>query len=111
MGDDQLGEISGVALGSGDGPDVQIDDLKAYIHAAEEGGYWAEVPALPGCITEGDTLDEVVANLNEAITGWLQAQTPESLAALGVRYTVIPKANRVPLSSRLPLVRTFEFAA
>lgn len=111
MGEDKLGEIAGVALGSGDGPDVQIDDLKAYVHAAEEGGYWAEVPALPGCITEGDTLDEVVFNLNEAITGWLQAQTPDSLAALGVHYTVIAEADRVPSSSRLPLLRTFEFAA
>jgi len=110
MGANKLGETVGVAFGSGDGPDVQIDDLKAYVHAAEEGGYWAEVPALPGCITEGDTLDEVVSNLNEAITGWLQAQTLESLAALGVRYTVIPEADRVPLS-RLSLVRTFEFAA
>ncbi len=111
MSEDKLGEIVSMALGPGDGPDVQIDDLKAYVHAAEEGGYWAEVPALPGCITEGDTLDEVVSNLNEAITGWLQAQTPESLAALGVRYMVVPAANRVPLSNRLPLVRTFEFAA
>ena len=111
MGENKFGETVGVAFGPGDGPDVQIDDLKAYVHAAEEGGYWAEVPALPGCITEGDTLDEVVSNLNEAITGWLQAQTPESLAALGVPYTVIPEADRVPLSRRLPLVRTFEFAA
>jgi len=38
----------------------------AIIHLAEEGGYWAEVPALPGCITEGDTMDEVVANLKDA---------------------------------------------
>ncbi|MEG4577040.1 type II toxin-antitoxin system HicB family antitoxin [Microcoleus sp. N3A4] len=31
----------------------------------------AEVPALPGCITEGDTMDEVMANLKDAIEGWL----------------------------------------
>ena len=45
--------------------------IKAIVHLAEEGGYWAEVPALPGCITEGDTMEEVTANLNDAIQGWL----------------------------------------
>ncbi len=46
--------------------------IRAIIHPAEEGGYWAEVPALPGCITEGDTMEEVVANLKDAIAGWLE---------------------------------------
>ncbi len=46
--------------------------IKAIIHPAEEGGYWAEVPALPGCITEGDTMDEVLVNLKDAIEGWLE---------------------------------------
>lgn len=45
--------------------------IRAIIHPAEEGGYWAEVPALPGCVTEGDTMEEVVANLRDAIEGWL----------------------------------------
>ena len=45
--------------------------IRAMIHPAEKGGYWAEVPALPGCITEGDTMDEVMANLKDAIIGWL----------------------------------------
>ncbi|MEA5566238.1 type II toxin-antitoxin system HicB family antitoxin [Anabaena sp. UHCC 0399] len=45
--------------------------IRAIIHPAEEGGYWAEVPALPGCITEGDTMKEVMANLKDAIEGWL----------------------------------------
>jgi len=47
--------------------------LKAIIHPAEEGGFWAEVPALPGCVTQGETEDEVKSNLREAITGWLEA--------------------------------------
>lgn len=37
----------------------------------EAGGYSAEVPALPGCYTEGETLEEVRANLREAVEGWL----------------------------------------
>lgn len=45
--------------------------IRAIIHPAEEGGYWAEVPALPGCITEGDTMEEVLDNLQDAIVGWL----------------------------------------
>ncbi|MBW4507290.1 MAG: type II toxin-antitoxin system HicB family antitoxin [Scytonematopsis contorta HA4267-MV1] len=46
--------------------------IKAVIHPAEEGGYWAEVPALPGCVTEGDTMEEVLANLKDAIEGLLE---------------------------------------
>ncbi|MEH2061450.1 MAG: type II toxin-antitoxin system HicB family antitoxin [Nostoc sp.] len=46
--------------------------IRAIIHPAEEGGYWAEVPALPGCITEGHTIEEVMANLKDAIEGWLE---------------------------------------
>ena len=46
-------------------------NIKAIIYPAEEGGFWAEVPALPGCITEGDSLEEVTENLKDAIEGWL----------------------------------------
>lgn len=52
--------------------------LKAIIHEAEEGGYWAEVPALPGCVTQGETIEEVTLNLREAIEGWLSVETPET---------------------------------
>jgi len=45
--------------------------LKAIIHPAEEGGYWAEVPALPGCLTQAETLEDLKVNLREAITLWL----------------------------------------
>ena len=47
--------------------------LRALIHSAEEGGYWAEVPALPGCVSQGETVDEVRSNIREAIEGWLLA--------------------------------------
>lgn len=46
--------------------------LKVVIHPAEEGGFWAEVPALPGCVSEGETLDETLANVQEAAEGWLE---------------------------------------
>jgi len=45
--------------------------VKVVIHDAEEGGFWAEVPALPGCVTEGDTRKELLANLREAVEGCL----------------------------------------
>ena len=45
--------------------------LKAIVHEAEEGGYWAEVPAIPGCSTQGDTYEELMQNLREAIEGCL----------------------------------------
>ena len=47
--------------------------LRAIIHPAEEGGYWAEVPALPGCVTQGETRQELERNLREAVEGWLAA--------------------------------------
>ena len=45
--------------------------FRAVVHNAEEGGYWAEVPALPGCFTEAETREELLANIKEAIQGCL----------------------------------------
>ena len=45
--------------------------LKVVVHEAEEGGYWAEVPAIPGCATQGDSFEELLGNLYEAIEGCL----------------------------------------
>ena len=45
--------------------------LKVVIHEAEEGGFWAEVPAIPGCATQGDSFEELLTNLYEAIEGCL----------------------------------------
>ena len=47
--------------------------IQAIIHAAEEGGFWAEVPALPGCVTQGDSRTELESNLREAVEGWFLA--------------------------------------
>jgi predicted RNase H-like HicB family nuclease len=43
--------------------------IKIVVHQAEEGGFWAEVPAIPGCATQGDSMDELMQNLREAIEG------------------------------------------
>jgi predicted RNase H-like HicB family nuclease len=41
--------------------------IKIVIHQAEEGGFWAEVPAIPGCATQGDSMEELMQNLHGAI--------------------------------------------
>ncbi len=45
--------------------------IKVVVHEADEGGFWAEVPAIPGCATQGETMEELLANLHEAIEGCL----------------------------------------
>ena len=52
--------------------------IKAIIHEAEEGGYWAEVPSLPGCATQSETLEELHKNIREAVEGCLLANTPNN---------------------------------
>lgn len=49
----------------------EIMKLKIIVHEAENGGYWAEVPAIPGCATQGETFEELLANLYEAVEGCL----------------------------------------
>jgi predicted RNase H-like HicB family nuclease len=44
------------------------------VHEAKEGGFWAEVPAIPGCATQGDSMEELMRNLHEAIEGCLAAE-------------------------------------
>lgn len=56
--------------------------ITAIVHKAEEGGCWAEVPSLPGCVTQAESMDELRANLREAIEGWLEAGIPESTDVL-----------------------------
>ncbi len=52
--------------------------LKIVVHKAEEGGFWAEVPALAGCFSQGESMEELTANIHEAIEGWLSVE-PEKI--------------------------------
>ncbi len=54
--------------------------IKVVVHEAEEGGYWAEVPAIPGCATQGETFEELLQNLYEAVEGCLSVDviTPKA---------------------------------
>ena len=51
--------------------------IKVVIHEAEEGGYWAEVPAIPGCATQGETHEELLKNLHEAIEACLSVDVEQ----------------------------------
>ena len=61
------------------GPSIRsksaVMKLKVIIHDAEEGGYWAEVPAIEGCATQGDTFEELLENIYEAIEGCLSVES------------------------------------
>lgn len=46
--------------------------LKVKVHKDKESGFWGEVPALPGCVSQGETIDELMNNLKEAAEGWLE---------------------------------------
>ncbi len=60
--------------------------LKVVIHEAEEGGYWAEVPSIPGCATQGETFDELLRNIYEAVEGCL---------SVDVQAIAVTKKDRV----------------
>ena len=45
--------------------------LNVTIHSAEEGGYWAEVPSLPECVTQAETIEALIPNIYEAVEGCL----------------------------------------
>lgn len=51
--------------------------LKVVIREAEEGGFWAEVPSIPGCTTPGDTIEELLGNIYEAVEGCLSVEVQE----------------------------------
>src|SRR5215211_7018755 len=54
--------------------------IKVVVHEAEEGGFWAEVPAIPGCATQGETFEELLGNLYEAVEGCLSVDVAEPKA-------------------------------
>lgn len=51
--------------------------LKVVVHEAEEGGYWAEVPSISGCATQGETFEELLSNIYEAVEGCLSVDVQD----------------------------------
>ena len=54
--------------------------FKVVLEPSDEGGYTALVPSLPGCISEGDTVEEAMANIREAIELYLEPTDDETYA-------------------------------
>ena len=52
------------------------------VHKADEGGFWAEVPSIPGCASQGETMEEIEANVREAIEGCLSVDVEEPVLQL-----------------------------
>ena len=63
--------------------------LKVVVHQADEGGYWAEVPSIPGCATQGETFEELLENLYEAVEGCLSVDVKKVRPSKGSRVIEI----------------------
>jgi predicted RNase H-like HicB family nuclease len=63
--------------------------VKVIVHEAEEGGYWAEVPAIPGCASQGETMDELLENVREAIEGCLSVDVAKPISTSRDRVLTI----------------------
>ena len=70
--------------------------LKVIIHEADEGGFWAEVPAIPGCATQGDTFEELLANIYEAVEGCLSVDLDPIPSSSKDRILEIAVRSRCP---------------
>jgi predicted RNase H-like HicB family nuclease len=57
--------------------------LKAIVHHDSD-GLWAEVPAIPGCATQGESMAELIVNLREAIEGCLSVEIGETPSSASV---------------------------
>ena len=55
----------------------QVVKLTIVVHDAEEGGYWAEVPAITGCVSQGESLDDLLKNVREAVEGCLSVDAAD----------------------------------
>ncbi len=63
--------------------------LTVVVHDAKDGGLWAEVPAIPGCATQGESFEELLANLYEAVEGCLSVEPDHSdTAGAGKRIEI-----------------------
>lgn len=70
--------------------------IKVVVHEAEEGGYWAEVPAIPGCASQGETMEELLKNVREAIEGCLSVDVKEPEATNKGQVLEIALSRRFP---------------
>jgi predicted RNase H-like HicB family nuclease len=72
-------------------------NVQIMVHEAEEGGFWAEVPAMPGCFSQGETMDQLLASMREAIQSWLDTLHRNILR--GVDSKIKNRPIRIPRST------------
>ena len=63
---------------------------KVVVHEADEAGFWAEVPAIPGCATQGETFEELLENLHEVVEGCLSVDISSVETSTRDRIVDIP---------------------
>ena len=70
--------------------------IKVLIHEENKDGYWAEVPSLPGCYTQADTMEELIPNIREAVVGYLKVREEEEEKKIrksrNVKYRILKMA-------------------
>lgn len=80
---------------------MKVLNYTVKVHPAEEGGFWAEVPALPGCFTQGETIEEITAMAKEAIEGFLAALTKQKQPIPIEKKAKKAKTFSLPVSVRV----------
>jgi predicted RNase H-like HicB family nuclease len=68
--------------------------IRAVVHKPEEGGFWAGVPALPGCMSQGESLDELRVNVREAVEAWFEAGEAERNKGSGDQILELAMRNK-----------------
>ena len=91
--------------------DYAMASFNVRVHQAEEGGFWAEVPALPGCVAQGETLDELLADTKDAIGGCLSVQLASGdHAASADKLSRRRRLQRDPRERLADVISSLEFA-
>lgn len=77
------------------------------IHAEPQGGYWGEVPALPGCYSQGETVDQLLANLREVIAGVLEVIKEEGWDCRSPKNYARLTSRRIPSAIQMAFADCF----
>ncbi len=80
---------------------MKVLNYTVKVHPAKEGGFWAEVPALPGCFTQGNSVEEIAVMAKEAIEGFIAALTKEHQPIPIERKVKKPRSFSLPVSVRV----------
>ena len=71
--------------------------LKVILRPEKEGGYSVAIPALPGCYSEGETVEEAMANIREAAEGMIEVMNEHGQAFVGAEPAAEPIVREIEL--------------